>query len=196
MKKPGDKDTIKWHVKDLLVGEEAPGALDISTEVSEPTDLAKQLKRHDVVVVTAVGDTKVPGKKAGRATAATEAVRAAAQRLTLDGRLAAEVKASGFVTGEASSEAPPKKGAKRWRRARERSRVGFLILRGTKVLEAHGLTEGTITAFVQRQPQAGAKDLNLDDLPDEDQIAKVLEQVLSPALRTATELAANTDKEL
>lgn len=190
IKKPGDKDVIIKHVRDLLTPDEAPGGLDISVEISEAMDFNKLLKRHDVVVVGSVGNSKTPGKSSGRATAAAQVFRAAAQRLTLDGGLAAEIKSSGFGSGEKLSDTAPKKGVQRWRRKRERNRVVFVVARGTKVLEAHGLTEGTISTFVDRQQQPESEKLNLDALPDEAQLAQVLQKVVSPALRVAVEAAA------
>lgn len=197
MKKPGDKGTMMWHVRDLLTPEEAPGSLDISVDVADEKALAKVLKRHDVVVVATVGNTKTPGKAAGRAVAAADVFRAAAQRLTLDGSLVAEIEASGFGGGEGASDTPPMKGVKRWRRARERRRIVFVVLRGVQALSAHGLTEGMITAFVGRTKQGDSQDLNLDAPPTETELAQALRKVVSPALRTAVEAAATKDaKEL
>eukprot|EP00408_Alexandrium_pacificum_P041553 CAMPEP_0171248888 /NCGR_PEP_ID=MMETSP0790-20130122/49255_1 /TAXON_ID=2925 /ORGANISM="Alexandrium catenella, Strain OF101" /LENGTH=348 /DNA_ID=CAMNT_0011716367 /DNA_START=1 /DNA_END=1044 /DNA_ORIENTATION=- len=133
--KPGDKDTMLEHVRELLAPEEAPDVLSISSEVSSAEAFARLLKDHDIVVAGAVGDSR----------AAADAFGAAAQRLVLNGELPGEVPPG--LGKPAEPATPPKKGVRRWRRARRRRRLAFAALSGSKAVAAHGLAEGVVAVF-------------------------------------------------
>jgi len=141
MKRPGDKETILWHLREVLASGER-GVLKVSSEVADEEALARLLQRREVVVAGFVG------ADAG----ACEAFRAAAQGLALRG---GEAEITALLPAE---NVPPhgRKGAKRWRRARERARVAFVAVRTASVAAAHGLSMGVATAFVGAQPLPGA----------------------------------------
>lgn len=74
LSRPGDVETLLWHLRDTIEPKEETGSLDISLEVSSPQALERLLKQHQIVVAAA------PSSKAGR-----EAYRAHVQQLVLQG---------------------------------------------------------------------------------------------------------------
>lgn len=140
MAKPGDKATMLWHIRDVLAPSD-PLALDLSFEAAEASALSQVLKRHEVVLVV--------GASTGREE--REAVRAAAQRLLLNGSIPFVIKLPGHVGHDADAD-PPKKGVRRWRKARERRRLAIVVAHGAKTLRAQNLQEGVAVAFIAGKP--------------------------------------------
>lgn len=124
MKKPGDKETMLWHIRDLF----APRPLEISVEVEGKKAFKRLLDKHDVVIAVALGNAK-DGP-------ARQAFRAAARRLV--------------VLSEVSlytSSPTAKKGSKKWKRELERGRVVFVLARSGDALKGHDVPEGSAAVF-------------------------------------------------
>lgn len=76
MERPGDQDSMMWHIKDLLFKDiDGVSSIDISTTAKGTKSLNRLLRAHSVVVLAIVG--RHPEK--------LEMFRAAAQRLELQG---------------------------------------------------------------------------------------------------------------
>jgi len=179
LKKPGDKGTILWHVRSLLAPDEPPGALDIAALASSREAVSQLLQNHKVVIAGAVG--------AGRG--AADAFCAAAQRLVLGGGVAGEVQLGAGVAN-ADSLTPPKRGVRRWRRARRRRRVAFVAVSGAKAKAALGLEDGAVLAFVGGQKQPTAEEPRLLGR-SEAEAMEALQAAALPAIQAAAAAAAD-----
>lgn len=136
MAKPGDKETILWHLTDALEPEDGPGAVDISVEVTTAEAFERLLKQHEVVVAGFFADS----------TASIDSFRAAAQRLVLHGDVPSKV--------DRADEKVPKAGSKKWRKWQERRRIVFAAVRAKKARPS-SLEDGTLAAFVGTELVAG-----------------------------------------
>lgn len=143
LKKPGDKDTMLWHLKDLLVPWDG-SALDTSVVLDDALALDQLLKKHRAVIVAAVDSGN----------SAREAARTVVRRLFLGGpggtnRLPTILNRRGAA--KVSGSGPPKRGSKSWRKwskSLQRRRIVVVMLHGAKALAAHGLEDGQVVGFL------------------------------------------------
>lgn len=125
MERPGDKETILWHLGDMLAADASPLSLHISAEAKDAAALGRFLQRHATTIVIA-----------GPSSAASS-VRAAAQRLVFEGHVPDAVGASRAKggKGQAVKQQPGHKS------------LFFVVASGAQTLKAHNLTEGSVYAF-------------------------------------------------
>lgn len=161
MQKPGDKETILWHLGDLLAAGASYHSLAISAEVEEPEAMSVVFEQHEVVLVVA----SVQGSRSGRA------FRAAAQRLVLRGELPAQVEAPGTNTPRRGKGHVP----------RPRKRMFITVATKEKVLAAANVTKGTVTAFIDGKRHRVHKEFQTDC--SEEDAAALLRSVALPALQ-------------
>lgn len=182
MQKPGDKETMLWHLRDLLAPGQGPGALDTSAEAADSEIVARLLDRHAVVIASAVGSGQ----------SARDAFRTAARSLVLSEGVPREVTLPGrdgeLLARVQSKGAPPIKHKEltRWRRARERARVLFLAVHGPKAAAAYGLVDGQVVAFIDGKPAARSETRGaIEGSAGVARLAKALRAALEQAIKPA-----------
>lgn len=175
LKKPGDKDTILWHLREVLVDE---GSLDVSVELADSSALDKFAARYQVVIVAVCKDLRLK-----------EAFRAAAQEALLKERLPLQVPL------EPQPRAKGKRKQQELRAALQRARVTFVALRssssGAKAPKGRAdwdLTEGSVTALVAGE-RVAARELPLRSSVGDAAVLDALVEVGLKALAAANKTA-------
>lgn len=159
MERPGDKETILWHLGDILASDASPLSLHISGEAKDPGALRRLLQRHTTTVVVAGASAAGPA-------------RAAAQRLVFQGHVPNQVTAPKGKRGKGKDS----------KRQPGHKPLFFVAASGAETLKAHNLTEGTVCTFVGERQLPNCEHLAPKKL-SEDAAAKVLLPAAQSALQ-------------
>lgn len=143
MDRPGDKETMLWHLRELLASDEAEGSLDIAMEAEGKEAFAELLRKHQVIVAM------FATQKAAR-----HSFCMASRELVLRNKVPGELHVPGASAKEAGGAG---RKARELRKLRQRAQLKFVALSKDYV---GGLPDGQVVAFLggklwERAPAAG-----------------------------------------